>query len=282
MKEQKENYWKRMLALLALLGFLSVTGTALAYDGEGIWITPEVTAGWWQWAFSIPSSVHPLTDKAIRDPSGAKYCMVGQQGNEWFLGGSFKEVDITPGSAQTQSNENGIEPVVIVRECEIPLGKTILIPVLSGECSTAEEVELGNIPNNLDLLAKIRYLRYCAKTLADAIDKNTVAAYFGPVFQGNWIKHPVEVKRVHTVFPFSVTFSQDNVLSSNCGPNSIGKPFLCEPNPNPSFAHADGYWAQVRPLKPGTYKLQTFGEAPEFDFALRITYTLTVVGPKDQ
>jgi hypothetical protein len=46
MKEQKKNYMKRMLALLALLGFLSVTGTVLASDWGGIWITPELTARW--------------------------------------------------------------------------------------------------------------------------------------------------------------------------------------------------------------------------------------------
>jgi hypothetical protein len=220
-----------------------------------------------------------LSQKNI-DLTGADYCMVGQQGNEWFLGGVFKEVDVTPASNQVQSEENGIVPFEIVRECHvIPLGKTILIPVLNGECSTAEELALGNdVPK--DLLGKIRYLRNCAKIQADAIDKNTATAYFGPVdSQGNWTKKPVEVKRVHTVLPFSVTFSPDNILSSNCGTVDA---FLCAPDPNPSLAQADGYWAQVRPLKAGKYKLQTYGEAPDFDFALRITYTLTVVGPRDQ
>jgi len=77
-----------------------------------------------------------------------------------------------------------------------------------------------------------------------------------------------------------VTYSPDNILSSNCGELEDG--FLCAPVPNPSLTQVDGYWAHVRPLTPGTYKLQTFGEAPYFQFALQITYTLTVVGPNDQ
>jgi hypothetical protein len=217
--------------------------------------------------------VHPLSQKNI-DPTGADYCMVGQQGGEWFLGGVFKVVDISPASNQTQANTNGIVPVEIEREChDIPLGKTILIPVLNAECNTAEELALGNdVPE--DLLGKTRYLRNCAKTLADAVDKNTATASFGP--DGGPL-NPVEVKREYTILPFSVTYSPDNILSSECPEG-----FLCEPDPNPSLAHADGYWAHVRPLKRGTYKLQTFGEAPAFAFALHITYTLTVVGPKDQ
>ena len=277
MKTQNANYWKRMLALIALIVPLSATGTVLGNDRVGLGITPELTARWWQWVFSIPSSVHPLTFKAT-DPTGANHCMVGQEGEEWFLGGIFKVVDVSAASKQAQSEGNGeIIPVEIERECEIPLGQTSLIPVLNAECNTAEELALeNNVPENL--LGKTRYLRDCAKIVADAVDKDTATAYFGPVDSGgNWAQNPVEVKRVHTVLPFSITYSPDNILSSNC-PGG----FLCEPDPNPSLAQVDGYWAQVRPPKPGIYKLQTFGEAPEFDFALRVTYTLTVVGPKDQ
>jgi hypothetical protein len=209
--------------------------------------------------------------------------MVGQQGREWFLGGVFKVVDVSPTGIQTQAKENEeIIPVEIVRECHtIPLGKTLLIPVLNGECNTAEEVALGNaVPD--DLMGKTHYLRECAKILAEAVNKETATASFGPVdARGYWTPTPVAVQRVHTDLPFSITYSPDNILSSNCETPS-GEPFLCAPKPNPSLAQVDGYWAQVRPLKSGTYKLETFGEAPDFDFALHITYTLTVVGPKDQ
>ena len=279
---------KVLSALIALIIPLSATGTGLGNNGVGLRITPELTARWWQWVFSIPSSVHPLSQKAI-DPTGAAYCMVGQQGGEWFLGGVFKVVDVSPTSNKTQSTGNGIDLVEIERECEIPLGKTILIPVLNAECNTAEELALKNeIPNNLR--GKARYLRDCAKTQADAVDKHTVTAYFGPVGSGDiWTQNPVQVRRVRTILPFSITYSPDNILSENCelSPEELEQepppsPFLCAPDPNPSLAQVDGYWAHVRFSKPGIYKLQTFGEAPAFDFALRVTYTLTVVAPDGQ
>jgi hypothetical protein len=201
--------------------------------------------------------------------------MVGQQGGKWFLGGIFKAVDVDnpPGPV------GGVQ--VVDRKCEIPLGQTILIPVLNAVCDTAGELAYGHdVPQ--DLLEKSRWLRDCAKEQADSVDKDTAEAYFGPVDSGgNWTQEPVTVKRVHTVLPFSITYSPDNILSSNCGAPPEDD-FLCTPDPNPSLAQADGYWVQVQPQKPGTYKLQTFGEAPKYDFALRVTYTLTVVGQKDQ
>jgi hypothetical protein len=275
-----KNRWKGMFILL---GSLSVAGSVFANDGASAAITPELTARWWQWALSIPSSVHPLSP--ISDPTGAKYCMVGQQGDEWFLGGVFKTVDTSAASRRAQSKGNAGTLTVqeFTRECnDIPLGKSILIAVINGECSTAEELALGNkVP--ADLYAKTRYLRNCAKKQADAMvppgaGKNAARAYFGPV---DSMRNPVEVKRVYTLVPFSVTYSPDNILSSNCGmPPSDD--FLCAPKPNPSLAQADGYWARVRAQEAGKYKLVTFGAAPGFDFALRITYTLTFVAPRDQ
>ena len=107
---------KHLLALLALLslwGPLWAPGMVLGNDGVNLEITPALTIRWWQWMFSLPSSVHPLSQKAS-DPTGANYCMVGQQGGEWFLGGVFKVVDISPASLQTQSEGNGgIMPVEI-------------------------------------------------------------------------------------------------------------------------------------------------------------------------
>jgi hypothetical protein len=208
--------------------------------------------------------------------------MVGQEGKEWFLGGSFKVVDVPAGSTKAES-KNGAGTTVkeISRICEIPLGKSVLIPVLNAECNTAEELALDNsVPKSI--FEKARYLRECAGSVADYIDKDTAKAYFGPVNPaGKWKKQDLAVKRVQTVVPFSISYPPDNILSSDCGEDGED-PFLCDPDPNPSLAHADGYWAHVLPLSPGKYKLETFGEAPDFEFALKITYTLTVVGPKDQ
>jgi hypothetical protein len=262
---------------IILTGLLALSATGTVYGNEGL---PQLTSAWWQWFFSIPSSVHPLTLKAA-DPTGTGHCMVGQHGDVWFLGGVFKIVDVSSAMRQANaaSRAAAIVPIVVERACTLPLGKAVLIPVLNGECNTAEELALGNtVPE--DLADRARFLRKCAKTLGDAVTRDTASAQFGPVTGGVWAPKSVNVKRVHTSLPFSVTFGPDNIFSTDCsgGPN----PFLCEPDPNPSLAHADGYWATVQPKAPGTYKLETFGEAPDFAFALKVIYTLTVVGPSDQ
>lgn len=280
MKVHITKPWQRMFVLL---GSLSAAGSVFGHDwGVMPGVMLDVTARWWQWAISIPSSVHPLTKKNI-DPTGADYCMVGQQGEDWFLGGVFKEVDVLPDSTRMQAGRKqasgkGIEVTEVKRKCTIPLGKSILIPVLNGECSTAEELALGNPATPADL-------RRCAKTQADAVvppggGRNGATAYFGPVVHGRWTKSPLEVKRVYTLVPFSVTFSPDNIFSKDCGTKGA---FLCLPSPNPSLSQADGYWAaRVRPLKAGKYRVETFGTVPKFDFALRVTYDLTFVAPKNQ
>ena len=71
----------------------------------------EWSAAWWQWALSIPSDHHPLTDTAD--------CSTGQSGPVWFLGGYF-------GSTTA------------ARHCNIPPGKALFFPILNVECSTLE------------------------------------------------------------------------------------------------------------------------------------------------
>jgi hypothetical protein len=44
----------------------------------------EWTAKWWQWAYSIPSDVHPAYD------DNGKYCAEGQSGPVWFLAGTYE------------------------------------------------------------------------------------------------------------------------------------------------------------------------------------------------
>jgi hypothetical protein len=63
---------------------------------------------WWQWAMSIPSASNPILDN-----SGAR-CAFGQRGNLWFLAGNT-------GGRTT-------------RECTIPAGTRVLIPVHNTFC----------------------------------------------------------------------------------------------------------------------------------------------------
>jgi hypothetical protein len=92
------------------------------------------TAKWWQWAYSIPKDVNPLTDTT------GKNCADGQTGPVWFLAGT------TGGTAE--------------RTCTIPAGKAILFPIIVSECSYAE------YPG----LTTEQQLRSCAVTQNDRVN----------------------------------------------------------------------------------------------------------------
>lgn len=65
---------------------------------------------WWQWLVSIPSAVNPLLD------NNGKACSLGQRGNLWFLVGN------TGGRT--------------VRQCSLPAGSRVLIPLHNTFCFT--------------------------------------------------------------------------------------------------------------------------------------------------
>lgn len=65
-------------------------------------------ASWWQWALKQPADVNPITDT-----TGAN-CGQGQSGLVWYLAGTFGDAG------------------AVTRNCTIPFGKTIVIPVANG------------------------------------------------------------------------------------------------------------------------------------------------------
>ncbi len=265
-------------ALLGYAPFILALGIATTTSAAGLDnpvndVKPAMTAEWWQWALSIPTSVHPLrtyvgTGPGQIDPS-SDFCMVGQHGDLWHLGGSFIQVDLIPNGPQPLSGSAAPLPD-ITRTCKIPYGTAILIPVLNAECNTAEEIHLDNLKVNEPYLKKVNYLRTCARTQADAINPETVEASFGPT---NGPLSRLNVKRVSTLLPFAMTYAPDHILQ-------FGKPWV--PTVNPSLAFSDGYWVLIRPPRPGEYELNTFGEAPTVPFSLRIKYILKIVGPQEQ
>lgn len=268
----REHVGRRLLAsLILVLGILVMPFGARA-TGSTSEVDPAMTVDWWQWAISIPTSVHPLrTDTEVKPPQidpSSDFCMVGQHGKLWHLGGSFLQVDLSTNAAQARAGTAAPLPD-IKRTCRIPYGTAILIPVLNAECNTAEEIYLGNLKANEPYLKKVDYLRKCARTQADAIKKETLKASFGPK---NGRLGAVNIKRVAS-YPFAMSYAPDHIFQ-------FGTPW--KPTVNPSLAFADGYWVLIPPPRPGVYELNTFGEAPAFNFSLRIKYILTIVGPGDQ
>src|SRR5215216_3423015 len=83
----------------------------------------KLSAEWWQWALSIPTSENPQLDT-----TGGK-CVVGQRGSVWFLGGIFG------GGAAT-------------RTCSVPADKVLYFPVINSVNINTPNV-CGQGPENI-------------------------------------------------------------------------------------------------------------------------------------
>ena len=76
---------------------------------------PAWAADWWTWALSQPIATNPVLDTT------GDQCAVAQQGNVWFLAGTFSS-----------------DPVI--RDCTVPAGTPLLIPVINTfYCALAED-----------------------------------------------------------------------------------------------------------------------------------------------
>ena len=91
-------------ALILGMGLALGVGTAFAQESDELF--PSLTAQWWQFAISIPTTVNPLVDSTGAD------CVVGQRGQVWFLAGTFFGGTVT-------------------RNCSIPAGVALFFPVIN-------------------------------------------------------------------------------------------------------------------------------------------------------
>ena len=237
------------VATLSLVWPLSTIG------GSGA-ISPDnrspagMSASWWQWALSIPAiaapeggSTHPLVgnDDAAGDPELFEYCGNGQHGELWFLGGDFS------GSGEE-----------IQRTCVIPVGKTIVLPLINVECSTAE----GDADSEDSVRQQAADLKDCAAAFGDE--------FFGSaqLITADGQSQDLNVQRLQTVNPFLLSYIPNNVVG------------LTEVDPNPSLAQADGLWVILRNLAPGDYRVEFNGVyiAPDV-FQIVGAYNLRITGP---
>ena len=94
----------RFLSVAALA--IGTASTPAFADGDADSLS-ALSAQWWQWAFSIPTNINPLTD------ADGRHCMVGQRGPVWFLAGTW------PGTGPT------------ARTCTVPEGTALFFPILN-------------------------------------------------------------------------------------------------------------------------------------------------------
>ena len=192
------------------------------------------SARFWEWAFSLPVDAHPLFDTAD--------CSAGQSGNVWFIGGTFAAIEISPGVILGQAD----------RECRIPSGTALFVPLINNECSSLE----GNGETEEDL-------RECANYFADFIDPSSLFL----IIDGKPVKNPASL-RVDSPLSTYGPLPDNNLLGAPEGETSL---FV-----------ADGYHAIIPPLSVGTHTIE-FGGVADYSsiggpvFIQDISYTVTVV-----
>jgi hypothetical protein len=197
---------------------LAVLASPAAFGDED---TGLLGARWWQHAASIPAPQNPVVDE-----TGA-YCGIGQQGSAFFLHGSF-------------GNPLG-EP--IERECTIPAGARIFIPVINWICipfegeTIAQNIQICKDVNDMSDLRRLR------------IDGE--------------LRNELIVRRV-SERAFALSLPDDNVFGLPTGVYQ---------------AVQDGYFAHLPLLEPGEHVIRVQGGLSAFGFTTDVRYRVHVVRP---
>ena len=129
---KNNNHLKVVVTVSLVLGIISYAiGTvplALAFELSAP--NKNLQVQWWKWILGIPPDESPATDKT------GEFCDQDQKGPIWYLAGIAGSSEGLPGGSAT-------------RNCTIPEGKDILIPVFNTVC--AEITDAGLIKTTLDL-----------------------------------------------------------------------------------------------------------------------------------
>ena len=142
----------------------------------------KLSAEWWQWALSIPTSVNPQRDETGED------AVVGQRGSVWFLAGVF----------------NG--GTVVRNTVFVPAGTALFFPVINAINFNTPNV-CGQGPGNL-LVSDMRALS------AAVIDG---ATNLSVTVDGIAIKNFRHVQSE----VFEVALPEENVFVSACAPGGL-------------------------------------------------------------
>jgi len=162
---------------------------------------------WWKWCSPQPYATNPASDK------DGKFCHINQTNrNVWFLAGTFG------GSA--------------VRRCVIPVGKSILFPIITNRISYAEHSYLKT--------------RKELQTYAEA-DLDQASEYWAEV-DGIRLSN-LDHYRVRTpLFSFCLPPDEmQNINKKDCK------------------AVSDGYWVFLHPLNSGRHTIEFVGEKLKYD-----------------
>lgn len=173
------NHERAALAL-AFASTLAVSTAAWAGDSKSEDSKLEqLSAQWWQWAFSIPAPVNPLTELT----DAGSLCMAGQRGDVWFLAGTLVGGTVS-------------------RKCSVPAGVTLFFPVVN-----SVQVNTPGICDQ-DAPLTVAEMRINVARFIDGVTKATVT------LDGRAVK---AIRRVRSE-PFAAAFPADNLFVPYCGP----------------------------------------------------------------
>lgn len=210
----------------------------------------EWNAEWWKWAFSMPVDANPLFDTAD--------CSTGQLKNVYFIGSSFTSV---PG-------ENGEFVTNVDRECTIPPGTRLFIPIFNVEASTAE----GNGNTEEQLAA------FADEQLGYVTDMSVE-------IDGVPIENLEQYESESPLFVFG-PLPNDNVLQFLYPPGTpnINQEDIKEGATSDSVAN--GYYLMLAPLRIGEHEIHYtatyMNPDTGFTWTQDVTYTITVQPDKHE
>lgn len=208
---------------------------------------------WWQWALVIPVHKPPFSDVVnhpLVDLTGEQ-CGVHQSGPVWYLGGAFFEAG-TPGTT-----------TVVRNDCVVPK-RALYFPILNTECTSIEG------PGN-----------FCGATVADSrsLVKSVIdgAANLSADLDGVPIQIDARFRVGSPDKPaYCIFLAPDDLLSFvGEGPGGYGSGTHFPPGFSCGTVD-DGYYVMLTPLSGGSHAVHFHGEFPASEFALDVTYNLTV------
>jgi len=240
------------LILLVLLATIQATPQQLTQQTDWNTATQNMTFGelsakWFQWAFSMSWDHNPLFDTAD--------CSAGQSGPVWFLGGQFCQAGNTTCGAPVR------------RTCQIPRGKVLFFPILNTDYSFIEN-DVSYTEGDLRQHAKSDMNQ--AVNLKATIDGRKVPII--RICASGSTCSPTE----SPLTPFTLA-GKDNMMGAL--PEFVNADASKGPIPDGAYSLmvTDGHYVLLPPLSPGWHTVYFHGEAPVWGFVLDVTYYVKVV-----
>ena len=230
--------------LAAVLGIFSSTIIPYAFAFELSTPNKNSQVQWWKWILGIPAEDSPVLDETGED------CDVDQKGPIWYLAGFAGSSEEGGGGSAD-------------RDCTIPEGKDILIPIFNTVC--AEQTDAGLIKQELGLEEDEEIppsqLKEGLIRCTDFIMSFVTTLQFS--IDGEEVEEE-DFDDFRVVSPqFQIVYPEGNVF--NQSPTDVKQK-----------AVAQGYWILIEDLEPGEHTIEVVSGLPDFNFETSVTYHLTI------